>query len=584
MRMFWLALAAAVISGGTPAATPRAAVAEVGDAWWQFVLDENPETRLDTGVPVEHLPDVSEAHAREVAARLEPLRARLAAVDAGALEGEDRLSLLVLRERVQRAIEQAEHSRFFVPITPYASPLRAVTRVFAEMPIRTAADAARYLRLLDEYPVLLLRIREKLERESAEGIVLPKAEIAAVVPFLAASAREGTESPFFAAPSRVAALPPETAAAFSRDVLARVAGKVNPAIRDLAAWVGGPYAAKAPESVGMSQYPGGAECYRWLIRYHTGLDLSPEEIHRTGLSEIARINGELDALRRRAGFAGDLAAYRKFLKTDPRFHPPTPDEIGRRLMAAVRRIEPKIPEEFGRLPKAPYGVRRLPPELEGSMTFGYYQIPTASNAEGDYLYNGSRLSERSLLNAAALIYHELVPGHHFQLNLQKENAALPVWRRESLDETAFVEGWGEYASSLAGEMGMYADPDDACGRLAMDAFISTRLVVDTGMNALGWSRERAIAFMKENTFEGDLQIASESLRYSTDIPAQALAYKLGSLEIRRLRDKAAAALGPRFDRRRFHDAVLGSGTLPLPVLARKIDDLVAAEKGNGERR
>jgi uncharacterized protein (DUF885 family) len=212
------------------------------------------------------------------------------------------------------------------------------------------------------------------------------------------------------------------------------------------------------------------------------------------------------------------------------------------------------------------------------MTFGYYQIPTSTNPEGDYLYNGSRLPERSLLNAAALIYHELLPGHHFQLNLQKENAALPVWRRQSLDENAFVEGWGEYASSLAGEMGMYGDPWDACGRLAMDAFISTRLVVDTGMNALGWSRERAIQFMKDNTFEGDLQIASESLRYSTDIPAQALAYKLGSLEIRRLREKAAAALGPKFDPRRFHDAVLGSGTLPLSVLARKIDDFVAAEK------
>jgi uncharacterized protein (DUF885 family) len=183
------------------------------------------------------------------------------------------------------------------------------------------------------------------------------------------------------------------------------------------------------------------------------------------------------------------------------------------------------------------------------------------------------------LNAPALIYHELVPGHHFQINLQMENANLPDFRRLSFGETAFTEGWGEYASALAGEMGMYADPYDACGRLAMDAFVSTRLVVDTGMNALGWSRERAIAYMKENTFEGDLQIGTETLRYSTDIPGQALAYKLGSLEIRRLREKAKAELGPRFDPRRFHDAVLGSGTLPLSVLGRKIDDFIAAEKG-----
>jgi len=578
MRTIWMALAAAGMAVGAMASTPADAVREAGDAWWQFVLDENPETRLDTGLPVERLPDATEGHAREVVARLAPLQKRLESLDPASLRGEDRLSLLVLRERVGRAIELARHSRFFVPVTPYASPLRPVARIFRESPIRSAGDAARYLRLLDEYPRFVAGIRERLEGQAAAGIVLPKAEIAAAVPFVSAAAREGKESPFFVGPERLTALPPEEAEKFSNDVLARISGKVNPAVRDLAAWMTGSYAARAPEAVGLSQYPGGAECYRWLVRYHTGLDLSPEEIHRTGLAEIERINRELDALRRRVGFSGDLAAFRRFLKTDSRFYPPTADEIGKRLMAAIRRIEPKIPEQFARVPKAPYGVRRLSPELEGSMTFGYYQIPTATNPEGDYLYNGSRLSERSLLNAPALIYHELVPGHHFQLNLQKENSRLPVWRRESLDETAFVEGWGEYASALAGEMGMYADPYDACGRLAMDAFISTRLVVDTGMNALGWSRERAIEFMKENTFEGDLQISSESLRYSTDIPAQALAYKLGSLEIRRIREKAAAALGDEFDPRRFHDAVLGSGTLPLSVLARKIDDFVAAEK------
>jgi uncharacterized protein (DUF885 family) len=478
-----------------------------------------------------------------------------------------------------RAVEEAGYAQFSIPITPYASPLRNVQRVFSDLPIRSAGDAERYLALLDQYPRFVGGIRTKLEDEAAAGIVLPKPEIAAAVPYIAAGVRDGKESPFFPADGRLKALPEERARAFQATVLQRISEKVNPALRELAGYVGGPYAAKAPEAVGVSQYPGGAEYYRWLIRLHTGLELTPEEIHRTGLAEIARINRELDGLRQRVGFAGDLAAFRKFLKTDKRFYPSTPEEIGNRLMTAVRRIEPKIGTQFGRLPKAPYGVRRLEPELEGAMTFGYYRQPTPALPEGDYYYNGSRLSERSLLNAAALIYHELVPGHHFQINLQMENHGLPDFRRLSFGETAYTEGWGEYASALAGEMGMYADPYDACGRLAMDAFISTRLVVDTGMNALGWSRERAIAYMKENTFEGDLQIGTESLRYSTDIPGQALAYKLGSLEIRRLREKAKAALGPRFDPRRFHDAVLGSGTLPLSVLARKIDDFVAAEKG-----
>jgi uncharacterized protein (DUF885 family) len=212
------------------------------------------------------------------------------------------------------------------------------------------------------------------------------------------------------------------------------------------------------------------------------------------------------------------------------------------------------------------------------MTFGYYQIPTADHPEGDYMYNGSRLPERSLLNAAALIYHELIPGHHFQINLATENTSLPRFRRDLFDVTAYEEGWGEYASSLAGEMGMYSDPYDRCGRLAMEAFLTSRLVVDTGMNALGWSRPRAIEYMKDNTFESDLQIGTETLRYSCDMPGQALAYMLGSRKIRELREHARAELGSRFDIRRFHDAVLGSGPLPLSVLARHIENFITEER------
>ena len=211
------------------------------------------------------------------------------------------------------------------------------------------------------------------------------------------------------------------------------------------------------------------------------------------------------------------------------------------------------------------------------MTYGYYQAPTASDPRGYYFYNGSRLKDRSLLNAAALVYHELVPGHHFQMSLQLENGDLPSFRRESR-WTAYTEGWGEYASSLAGEMGMYDDPYDRAGRLMMDAFVSTRLVVDTGMNALGWTRARAVAYMKENTLESDGQIATEVLRYSCDIPGQALAYKMGSEKIRELREKAGRELGSAFDVRRFHDAVLGSGPLPLAVLERHIDWFIEAEK------
>jgi uncharacterized protein (DUF885 family) len=277
------------------------------------------------------------------------------------------------------------------------------------------------------------------------------------------------------------------------------------------------------------------------------------------------------------GFKGTKAEFKAKVKSDPRFFPRTPEEIGERLMSHIRRIEPKVDAFFLRRPKAPYGVKRLAPQLEPGQTFGYYNPPTASDPTGYYYFNGSSLADRSLLNAGALSYHELLPGHHFQINLAHENEAIPAFRRETLD-TAYTEGWGEYASALAGEMGMYEDPYDRYGRLAMEMFITVRLVVDTGMNALGWSRDKAVAFMRDNLMETDTQIASESLRYSCDIPGQALAYKMGALEIQRLREKTRAALGPRFDVRRFHEAVLGSGSLPMTALERHVDWFIRQEK------
>jgi uncharacterized protein (DUF885 family) len=265
------------------------------------------------------------------------------------------------------------------------------------------------------------------------------------------------------------------------------------------------------------------------------------------------------------------------LEKDPRFIPKTPEEIGDRLMSHVSRIEPKVDAFFVRRPKAPYGVKRLEPALEGAQTFGYYSPPTAAEPRGYYRYNASKLEERSLLGSAGLAYHELVPGHHFQIALAGENTDLPPFRREYFD-TAYTEGWAEYAAYLAGDMGMYAEPYDRIGRLAMDLFISTRLVVDTGMNALGWSRERAMTFMKENTMSSETQIKTESLRYSADIPGQALGYKLGALKIRELRERAREKLGERFDIRRFHEAVLSSGVLPLSTLERHIDWFIDQEK------
>jgi uncharacterized protein (DUF885 family) len=234
---------------------------------------------------------------------------------------------------------------------------------------------------------------------------------------------------------------------------------------------------------------------------------------------------------------------------------------------------------FARRPAAPYGARRLDPALEPSMTYGYYDAPIGDDPKGYYNFNGSDLPNRSLLVIGAISFHELVPGHHFQILLQRENQALPAFRRNGY-YAGYSEGWGEYASSVvAAELGMYRDAYEIYGRLVFDAFFIARLVVDTGMNLYGWPRSKAMAYMKEHTLESDVQINSETLRYSTRTPAQALAYRMGRETWVRLRAKAALALGDRFDLRRFHDAALLSGSLPLAMLEQHVDWWIAGERG-----
>jgi uncharacterized protein (DUF885 family) len=332
----------------------------------------------------------------------------------------------------------------------------------------------------------------------------------------------------------------------------------------------GEYMKRAPDSVGLAQYAGGKEYYRYLVKHHTTLDISPEQVHQIGLKRVAELNSNLDKIQASVGFTGSKLEFRQFLRTDARFFPKTPEEIQARLQGFADMAAAKVDSFFLKRPRAGYGVKRLDPGVEASMTFGYYEMPTAADPHGYYRFNGSGLKDRSLLNAGALALHELIPGHHFQMNLQAENEALPSFRREAY-YTAYNEGWGDYSAGLGVDMGVYTDPYDLCGRLAMDLFISVRLVVDTGMNYLGWSRSRAVDFMRENEFESDTQINTESLRYSADIPGQALAYKMGSLKLVELREKARQQLGSKFDIREFHDVVVGSGSLPLTVLEKEVD-------------
>ncbi len=471
------------------------------------------------------------------------------------------------------------------PATPYTFQFLGAHTAFSSHPFRNREDADHYEKLLSKYPAFLDALQAKLKEQSRRGIVMAKAEIPLVVGGLAPAAREKADNLFVVAPERLAALPTGDRDSFSERIAGRIDREIRPAVRRLTDYLNGEYAAKAPASVGLGQYPGGADVYRAAVRRSTTLEVPPEEIHRIGLEAMNQLNARLDAIRKQVGFEGTLGEFRQSLKKDPRFYAKTPEEVGERLMGAQNRILKKLPEFFGHLPKAPFGVKRLEPQLEPPMTFGYYQVPTPQDAKGYYKYNGTHLEDRSLIGAGSLISHELMPGHHLQVSLQQENADLPQWRRESaISYTAFIESWGEYSSLLAGEMGMYENPYDLAGRLLFDAFLTSRLVVDTGMNLLGWPREKAMQYMRDNTIQSETEIATETLRYSCDMPSQALAYKMGMRKFVELREKARAALGPAFDIRRYHDMLLSSGAVPLDLAERKVDWFIAEEKGRPAAR
>jgi uncharacterized protein (DUF885 family) len=560
-----------------PARPPADSLDRILADCWQYQLDHQPLVRLQKGLPVEDLPEISAENDRKENAFYRGLLERLARIDPSSLEHEDWLDHAVLQWQLEKTVEAADHLAVTGLITPYTFPLPSVHEIFTRHSFSSREDLDRYLRLLRQYPRYVGQIQARAEWQRTKGFLIPRETVGQMVPLIRAFAQPSERSLFTVAPARLERISPEQAEAFRTQVARIVQAEVNPALEKLASLLEGDYRKAAPERVGLGQYPGGPEAYRFFVRQHTGLDVTPEEVHRRGVEEVARIEARMTEIRRQLGFEGTQRQFNDRLRTDPRFLAKTPEEAGERLMGPVRRIEPLVGRYFLRTPKAPYGVKRLDPELEGTWTFGLYQQPSPADPSGWYLFNGSRLDQRPLVGAAALIYHELLPGHHFQIALQVENDSLPELRKV-LFHTAFVEGWAEYASELGIEMGLYDDPYALYGRLAMDMFLSNRLVVDTGMNALGWPRSKAIAYMQDRLLESDIQIDSETLRYSTSIPGQALAYKMGSAKIWELRHRAERELGTGFDLRRFHDAVLGSGSLPLSVLERHVEWWIGQQK------
>ena len=338
------------------------------------------------------------------------------------------------------------------------------------------------------------------------------------------------------------------------------------------------YQANAPDAVGLSHYPDGEALYRTMVRLHTTMEVTPEELHELGKTRVAEIEDRMAAIRDEVGFTGTREEFHQKLRTDPRFFVSSPEEVEAKFNEYIARIEPLVEDYFRTQPEAPYGVQRLNPAAEATMTFGYYQPPTPDEPVGRYHYNGSKLDERPQIWAGPLIYHELVPGHHFHIASQAENESLPTYRREYLAATAFNEGWGNYGALLAEEMGLLEDPYDRYGAALFDMFISVRLVVDTGLHAKRWTREEAIAYLDEN-LPVSHEVNVKAIERYIVWPAQATAYKIGMRRILELRADAKQRLGADFDIRGFHQAVLANGALPLEFLEDVVEQWIREVEG-----
>lgn len=431
-------------------------------------------------------------------------------------------------------------------------------------------------------PLALDQNRALLENGVRLGFAPPRAAIHGVPDQVAGLAPEDpTDSPLLQ-PFREL---PGSIASAERDRLTAAATKVysseiRPAVARLHRYLVDVYVPAARETIGMSDLPNGRVMYDHHVRWTTTTEQTAEQIHATGLAEVARIEAEMEALVRTVGYAGTLADFRTHLRTDPQFRTSTAEALIDRFRIIAKRIDPELARCFGRLPRLPYGVTAVPDFAAPSSPAAYYQsgAPTTGRP-GMFYANTYDLPSRPTWGMEALTLHEAVPGHHLQIAIATEMEDMPEFRKHS-GETAFVEGWGLYAESLGAELGLYGDPYQRFGALSFDMWRSIRLVVDTGMHAFGWSRERAIQFFRDHTGMAELDITVEVDRYLV-IPGQALAYKTGQLKFRELRTFAERALGERFDVRAFHDVLLEEGGLPLGEVDGRVRSWVEQVRNGG---
>jgi uncharacterized protein (DUF885 family) len=551
------------------------------DREWQLRLEEDPLFATSVGRHEwnERLPSMRPEDLERRRDVWSGMLEELAAIDMEALDDTARLNAEIFRRQLEDRVLDHRFGSYRLPINSDSGFHTDIARLPRQVPLATSDDYENYIARLAALPRYFGEQIALMRQGLATGMTVPRVTLEGYERTIAAHVVDELEQSVFWEPFRrlPSTVPAGDHERLRRSGAAAVHDGAVAAYRAFLRFMLDEYLPATRTTLGASELPAGRDYYRYLIRHFTTLDLDPRAIHQIGRAEVERIRAEMEAVIAQVGFAGSFQEFLEFLRTEPRFYAETPAALLKEAAWIAKRMDGKLPTLFKKLPRLPYGVEPVPDHLAPKYTTGrYVSAPLGSTQPGIYWVNTYDLKSRPLYNLEALTLHEAVPGHHLQIALNRELEELPEFRRFSYI-SAFGEGWGLYSEYLGLEAGFYTDPYSNFGRLTYEMWRACRLVIDTGLHAMGWSRRQAMDLLAANTALPLHEVETEIDRYIS-WPGQALAYKLGELKIKELRRRAEKALRERFDVREFHDAVLANGSVPLPILEQSVERFIAARR------
>jgi len=549
---------------------------------WEWRLEADPvfASRLGDRRYNDRWQDLSVDGFAERQERRQDFLRRLRLIDSGALSETDRLNYDLFRRQLEDDVEGYRFNAHLMPLSQRGG-VQTLDGVAEGLRLQTVADYENWLARLAEIEEVIEQTRELAEAGRRQGYMPPKVLMERIPAQIDTQLVEtGIDSPFYKVFADMPeSIPHAEQTRLQEQAVRLIERSIVPAYRDFARYFERTYLPAARETVGASELPNGQAFYEYRTRSFTTTSMTPDEVHRLGLEEVARIRAEMQLIIDELEFDGSFREFLDFLRTDPQFYYDTPEALFEAYLAICKRIDPQLVNLFGKLPRMPYGLRPIPASIAPDTTTAYYSRPAADGSRAGFYYvNLYRPEVRPKYEIEVLSVHEAVPGHHLQIALQMELLDMPAFRRYS-GFTAFSEGWGLYSESLGYDLGLYQDPYSRFGALTYEMWRAIRLVVDTGMHYKGWSRQQAIDFFKDNAAKTEADIVNEIDRY-IGWPGQALAYKIGQLKILELRENAEQTLGADFDIKAFHDTLLGGGALPLEVLETRMNFWLAEQLGN----